>query len=108
MKNINSIYGLFEEDKPLFLSSATTIEDFIKDTEQYFDYCPSGYYPYTLQIIESAAKYDFGLLFIKIVVTFTNESRTWKKEYYIDNISYITNETGVSRQWNNKVNSKLN
>ncbi|MCP4664845.1 MAG: hypothetical protein GY849_00640 [Deltaproteobacteria bacterium] len=102
MKNINLIHGLFEKEKgsnslPLFFSDAKTIKDFVKDTKQYFDYHPSGYYPYELEVEEILE--NKGMIYTKIFVTFTNHCQSWTNEYFIYGISYVTKNKGIDLKW---------
>jgi hypothetical protein len=116
MKNINSRYcfckkGSFE---PKFITDSTTLDDFIKDVEQYLNYNPSGYYPYKLEIIPNKTakemiSEDCSLMFTNILVTHVNDAgKEWTNTYFIYIIPFIEKNKGISMQWNNIKSKRLN
>lgn len=107
MKNVNLKYRLRKKgtDETMFVSDAETLEEFIQDIEQYFDYAPRGYYPYKLRIRNTDLKNT--LQYTEVNFCFERDGVSYCAEYYIDIIVCIEKAKGNSLNWNKKFSNRL-
>lgn len=86
MKNVGFKYAVFNKQMyPRFLSDATTLEELIEDTKQYFRDHPAGYLDYDMKVVQNKNK-DLldGTQIIKSI-------SGAEVHYFVLSIAHITN-----------------
>ena len=96
MKKVGFKYAVLNKQMhPQFLSDATTLDELIEDTKQYFRDHPAGYLDYDMKVVQNKNK---DLLDGTQIIKSISGAEVY---YFVLSIAHITNATpAIDAKWN--------